>query len=251
MEKLNTTKIENLRDFDWIGYFKYNNSHLLKLDFDNNKELSNEEKELITPSIKAFQIGEGSEGKHLLKVSKRFALKTGDKKYPEIMKLFIMEENRHSQTLKKYMEIYNIESEKRLWIDNVFRILRRMMGLECEIIILVTAEMIALSYYTALSNATNSNLLKTICTQMLNDELKHVVLQSDTLHRISKNRNKLVNKMIRKIRILVMKVTVFVVWHKYKELFIKGNYEYKKFKKYSLKYLDESIDIEKTGNLEI
>ena len=85
---------------------------------------------------------------------------------------------------------------------------------------------------------------------MLNDELKHVVLQSDTLHRISKNRNEMINKLIRKIRILVMKVTVYVVWHKYKKLFIEGKYEYKKFKKYSLEYLKESINIEKTGNLE-
>ena len=60
----------------------------------------------------------------------------------------------------------------------------------------------------------------------------------------------MVNKLIRKIRILVMKVTVYVVWHKYKKLFIEGNYEYKKFKKYSLEYLKESINIEKTGNLE-
>ena len=248
--KLKTTKIKKLSNFDWIEYFKYNNSHLLKLDFSNNTELSNEEKKLITPSIKAFQLGEGSEGKHLMHVVEKFALKKNYKEYPKIMKLFIMEENRHSQTLKKYMEIYNIEPAKKLWIDKVFRILRKMMGLECEVIILVTAEMIALSYYTALSNATNSTLLKTICTQMLNDELKHVVLQSDTLHRISKNRNEMINKLIRKIRILVMKVTVYVVWHKYKKLFIEGNYEYKKFKKYSLEYLKESINIEKTGNLE-
>lgn len=249
--KLNTTKIKNLTDFNWIEYFRYNNSHLLKLDFSNNTELSNEEKELITPSIKAFQIGEGSEGKHLMKVVEKFALKKNYKEYPEIMKWFIMEENRHSQTLKKYMEIYNIKTVKKLWIDKIFRILRKMMGLECEIIILVTAEMIALSYYTALSNATNSTILKTICRQMLNDELKHVVLQSDTLHRISKNRNEIINKLIRKIRILVMKVTIFVVWHKYKELFVNGNYEYKKFKKYSIEYLKESIYIEKTGKMEM
>lgn len=249
--KLNTTKIKNLTDFNWIEYFRYNNSHLLKLDFSNNTELSNEEKELITPSIKAFQIGEGSEGKHLMKVVEKFALKKNYKEYPEIMKWFIMEENRHSQTLKKYMEIYNIKTVKKLWIDKIFRILRKMMGLECEIIILVTAEMIALSYYTALSNATNSTILKTICRQMLNDELKHVVLQSDTLHRISKSRNEIINKLIRKIRILVMKVTIFVVWHKYKELFVNGNYEYKKFKKYSIEYLKESIYIEKTGKMEM
>lgn len=149
------------------------------------------------------------------------------------------------------MEIYDIEPVKKLWIDNVFRILRKMMGLECEVIILVTAEMIALSYYTALSNVTNSTLLKTICSQMLNDELKHVVLQSSTLYRISKDRNKIINNLMRKIRMLVMRLTVFVVWHKYKELFIKGNFEYKKFKKYSIEYLKESINIEKTGNFEV
>ncbi len=167
--KLNTTKIEKLKDFNWIEYFKYNNSHLLKLDFNNNTELSNEEKKLITPSIKAFQLGEGSEGKHLMQVVEKFALKKNYKAYPEIMKWFIMEENRHSQTLKKYMELYNIKPAKKLWIDKIFRIVRKMIGLECEVIILVTAEMIALSYYTALSEATDSTLLKTICKQMLND----------------------------------------------------------------------------------
>lgn len=186
-------------------------------------------------------------GKHLSKVVEKFSIKHNYKNYIEIMKWFIAEENRHSQTLKKYMEIYNIESVKKLWIDNVFRFLRKIMGLECEVIILVTAEMIALSYYTALSNATNSKLLKTICEQMLNDELKHVVLQSDTLHRISKNRNKVINKIVRGIRKFVMRFTVFVVWYKFKKLFLKGGYSYKLFKKHCIGYLNESINIEKTG----
>lgn len=248
--KLLETKIEDLSTFNWIKYFEYNNSHLLKLNFDNNTELSEEDKKIITSSIKAFQIGEGSNGKHLSKVVKKFAIKKDYKEYIEIMKWFILEENRHSQTLKKYMEIYKIETSSTLLIDNIFRILRRMMGLECGVIILVTAEMIALSYYTALSNATNSKLLKTICSQMLNDELKHVVLQSDTLFRISKDRNKIINKLIRRIRKLVMGITSFVVWTKYKKLFIKGNYTYKIFKNNCKEYLEESIKIEKTGKIQ-
>lgn len=247
--KLVETKIENLKEYDWVEYFKYNNSHLLKLDFSNNTELSEEEKKLITPSIKAFQIGEGSEGKHLTKVVEKFAIKNDYEEYKEIMKWFITEENRHSQTLKKYMEIYEIEPIEKLWIDNIFRILRKIMGLECEVIVLVTAEMIALSYYTALSNATDSKLLKTICTQMLNDELKHVVLQSDTLHKIYAKRNKFINRIVTDLRKLVMNATVFVVWHKYKELFLKGDYSYKKFKTHCTEYLNESIQIQKTGSL--
>ena len=247
--KLADAKIEELKSFNWIEYFKYNNSHLLKLDFDNNKELSSDEIELITPSIRAFQIGEGSDGKHLTKVVNKFATKTGYEDYKKIMMWFIKEENRHSQTLKKYMEIYGIEPVRKMWIDNVFRFLRKLMGLECEVTILVTAEMIALSYYTALSNATDSKLLKTICEQMLNDELKHVVLQSDTLHRISKERNKIISWSVRVIRKIVMRVTAFVVWHKYKEVFIKGGYAYKEFKSHCMEYLVESIQIEMLGSL--
>lgn len=247
--KLSETGINNLSEFDWIQYFQYNNANLLKLDFSHKNELSSQELELITPSIKAFQIGEGSEGKHLSKVVKKFANKTNYLKYEEIMKWFILEENRHSQTLKKYMDIYNIKIVESMWIDNIFRTLRKLVGLECEVIVLVTAEMIALSYYTALSNATESELLKTICKQMLNDELKHVVLQSDTLHRISKHRNNIINGTIRTIRKLIMKITCFVVWHQYRDLFIKGEYSYKRFKKDCLEYLQESIYIEKAGNI--
>lgn len=247
--KLEEADIKNLRNFDWVKYFEYNNSHLFKIDFNNNTELSEDEIRLITPSIRAFQIGEGSEGRHLTKCVKKFADKTGYDEYKTIMKWFVLEENRHSQTLKKYMDIYHIELAKKLWIDNVFRILRKITGLECEIIVLVTAEMIALSYYTALSNAVNSEVLNTICQQMLNDELKHVVLQSDTLHRISAGRNNTTNYIIRLIRKIIMRTTVFVVWHKYNALFLKGNYTYKTFKNHCMEYLGESICIEKTGSL--
>lgn len=247
---LKESGVKNIKDFDWLFYFEYNNSHLLKLDFTENQELTSDEIHLIAPSIRAFQIGEGSDGRHLNRVVENFADKADYPQYKKIMDWFIIEENRHSQTLKKYMEIYNISSAKALWLDNVFRLLRRLMGLECEVIVLVTAEMIALSYYSALSNATNSILLKTICRQMLNDELKHVVLQSDTLNRISKGRGAIFNNAVRKIRKILMRLTCFVVFFKYKNLFAAGGYSYKKFKSDSMEYLRESICIERNLDYE-
>lgn len=240
--------IDDIRSFDWVAYFKYNNSHLIKLDYSQNNELTPEESDLIFSSVKAFQIGEGSEGKHLLKTVNDFAVKTNYTEYPEIMTWFILEENRHSNTLKKYMEIYGIESAEKLWIDSIFRCLRKLMGIECEIIVLVTAEMIALSYYYALANATNSKLLKNICEQMLNDELKHVVLQSDTLNRISSDRSEYVNSIQRMVRKLIMSVTSSVVWMKYKKVFVKGGFTKKLFKDNCRCYINESIAIEKTGD---
>lgn len=246
---LKETGIEDLKAFDWISYFEYNNSHLLKLDFSNPQALTDEELKLILPSVKAFQIGEGSQGRHLTKCVKKFAEKSGYKEYAEIMRWFVLEENRHSQTLKRFLEVYNIEPVSKMWLDSVFRLLRKLTGLEWEVIVLVTAEMIALPYYTALSHATGSQLLKTVCEQMLNDELKHIVLQSDTLNRISAGRGEFRNCAVRIIRKILMSVTAFIVWHKYKALFLKGGYPYRIFKNHCREYLSESIYIEKNGTV--
>lgn len=242
---LKETGIEDIKGFDWVEYFKYNNTHLIPLDYSLNNELNRGQKRLIFPSIKAFQIGEGSDGAHLTSVVKAFAEKTEYTEFPEIMKWFIVEENRHSQMLKAYLETYGEECEKSLWIDNIFRGLRKLMGIECEVIVLVTAEMIALSYYDALADATDSVLLKDICAQMLHDELMHIVLQSDTLNRISSDRAEFFNTISRAIRKILMSVTSSVVWKKYKDVFIKAEYTKKDFKENCRFYLNQSISMEK------
>ena len=84
---------------------------------------------------------------------------------------------------------------------------------------------------------------------MLHDELRHVVFQSYTLHKISIRRKKFINKFVREIRKFLMRITLNVVWIKYKDLFEKGNYSKEIFKKDSLEYLKQSIDIDKTGEL--
>lgn len=248
---LNKTGIEDIKSFDWVEYFKYNNAHLISLDYSINDELNRGQKRLIFPSIKAFQIGEGSDGAHLTSVVKAFAKKTNYTAYPEIMRWFIIEENRHSQTLKAFLDAYGEECVEKLWIDNIFRVLRKLMGIECEVIVLVTAEMIALSYYDALADATESVLLKDICKQMLHDELMHIVLQSDTLNRISSGRTEIINMLSRFVRKFLMSVTSSIVWREYKGVFIKSGYTRKLFKDNCRFYLNQSILIEKTGKLKI
>ena len=44
-----------------------------------------------------------------------------------------------------------------------------------------------------------------------------------------------------------MRITLQVVWIKYKELFIKGGYSKKQFKEDCVSYLNQSIQIEKNG----
>lgn len=246
---LKNARQELVVDHDWTAYFHFNNQHLLFLDYSEKGGLSSEERKLITPSIQAFQLGEGSEGRHLKRAAKRFAERSGYQRYPEMMDCFIGEENRHSQILKKYMEIYGIPCVSHHALDTIFRFLRKGMGIEGEIMVLVTAEMIALSYYSALSAATHSKLLKTICSQMLQDEYMHVIFQSETLHRIYSHRNPRANKCMAVFRWGFMNTVLSLVWMKYRELFRRGGYSYVRFSRDCNSCLMESMRIARFGGI--
>lgn len=222
---------------DWKTYFEKNDAEKLTVDFSQEKELPNALKNRIFPSIRAFQKGEGSDGEYLMKTVRAFAEKSGESDYPEVMELFIKEENQHSAYLKTYMEFHRVTTAKKSFLDAVFRKLRQLGGLKCEVTILVTAEMIALTYYDALSKCTDSAALKSICSRMLHDEIPHVLFQSYTLSHFRAGRPE------RMVRRLVMHVTLFFVWCACHKVYRAGGYGYVRFLKENHGYLRQSIQL--------
>lgn len=239
MIRLSDLHMTDIEHFDWAAYFEENHAHRLQIDFEREPQLSREEKDLIFPSIRNFQKGEASEGRFLLKCAARYAKKNHAPEYLEAMEWFVREENWHSFYLKQYMDYYQEPVCADSVLDRIFRTLRKIGGLRSEIIVLVTAEMIALSYYSALAECVPSPALKSICAQMLKDELKHVVFQSCTLYKMK------TNPLERMLRILLMEVTMSVVWGSMRNVFRAGGYSFKRYAGDCLGYLKQSIEIEK------
>ena len=220
---------------DWNIYFSRNNDNRLDLDFSKETQLSFAERSLIFPSIREFQKGEGSDGRYLLEAAEKSADKWGIPEYFESMQWFVGEENWHSAYLRKYMDFYDVKVKERSFLDKVFRKLRQLGGLKCEVTVLVTAEMIALTYYDALAESTDSSALKSICAQMLRDEIPHIMFQSYTLSHFT---NCAVDKWM---RILLMEITLLFVWGAFHEVYQAGGYSFAKFLKENLGYLRQSI----------
>ena len=207
-------------DYDyeqWVKYFQENAGRRLQIVFSEEAGLSPEEKQLIFPSMTAFQRGEQSEGTSLQRAAQRFAREQEEPFYPEAVRLFIQEENMHSAYLAQFMAHYGVERRKSIFLDRLFRKFRRGQGIYTEAAVLVTAEMIALSYYTALGKATESEALKSICRQMLHDELPHIVFQSYTL-----GHDRTLGKGLK--RSLLMSVSSVAVWLAYSNLLRAGGY---------------------------
>lgn len=240
MFRLSDLHLGNYKKFDWVSYFMVNHEKRLQIDFSEEIELNEAEKALIFPSIQNFQKGEASDGIHLLDCVRRYAAKNHDPDYMEAMKWFIREENQHSAYLKKYMDYYEISARKTSALDQIFRNLRKLGGLKGEVVVLVTAEMIALSYYSALAECTDSPVLKKICRQMLHDELRHIIFQSCTLNKLK------MSPLENLLRIILMETTVTVVWFAMTDVFRSGGYTFWRLLCDSLGYLKQSIDISNT-----
>ena len=136
------SKLNRFSYAGWKRYFAQNDAHRLVISF-QNYTLTEKEKKLIFPSICQFQQGERSDGKHLKKAADIFAEKIHNEDYKHCIRLFIKEENVHSGYLKSYMDHYHVDVKKNVLLDMIFRQLRKLAGIRCEVIVLVTAEIIA------------------------------------------------------------------------------------------------------------
>lgn len=143
--------------------------------------LAPEERDAIASSIAQFQLGESSEGHHLIARAQQWAATSGDHALVEALREFITEEQRHSRWLGVVMGQNGIPKLKSHWADDAFRGLRKLLNLEVAVTVLVSAEVIAVPYYTALRDATLCPLLRAICTRILEDEQEHLVFQGRTL----------------------------------------------------------------------
>jgi hypothetical protein len=116
------------------------------------------------------------------------------------------------------------------WTDRVFRALRRLAGFEPAIAILLVAEIIALTYYQALANATPSPALRRICATILADERTHVAYESTLLLRFRQRRSKLGRICARAIHHVLFAGAVAVVFLSHRAVLRAGGYSFLRFR---------------------
>ena len=214
---------------NWQNYFCFNQHHLIDLPWDDAYALTEIEKQTIAKSIQKFQLGESSEGTHLMKLARDYANRCGDSMLIETMKLFIGEEQRHARDLGRFMQQQGIALTRKDWTDTIFRRLRKLTNLEVAVITLLTAELVALVYYPALGKATRSHLLYRLCQQIQKDELAHLYFQIFLLHQIRQNRSKLSQKAITLTHRFFYSLVLLIVWFDHLPVYRASGYNFWQF----------------------
>jgi hypothetical protein len=226
----------------WCSYFLANSVAADGLPWDDPQVLSSRERSAIQDSIQQFQLGEGSNGARLLRHGQAYSAATMDPDFASALALFVREEQRHSLCLLRFMRKQGIPPVTNHWIDNIFRLLRGLAGLELSLRVLVTAEIIAVPYYRALGRATNSPLLQTISKMILKDEASHLRFQASMLFRLGEGRAQVVQRLLRVTHRLFLLGTCFVVWVGHRSVFAAAGYAFRRLIRESLSELT-ALDI--------
>ncbi len=214
----------------WISHFTHSAAHPPEIDFSKSGHISPLEKGIITSSIQKFQLGEGSDGYHLIVAAARYGEQFNDPDYLIAIRLFIKEEQRHSADLGRFMEYEEIPRIHSTYTDWIFRRVRRFgSSLEGMLRTLLVAETIALVYYTALRDATGSKVLKQICERILEDEAHHLQFQTERLAILSRYRSRLRNLFATCAHIGLYTGAVGVVWLDHRKVFRAGGYDLNRY----------------------
>jgi len=206
----------------WLDRFRVNATTPDRIPWTDLPTLSPAERKAVTGSIREFQLGESSEGRHLQSAADRYALTTGDAAYATTIRLFIREEQRHAAYLARFLGAEGVMLKTRTWADSVFRNLRHLGELETAIAVLLTAEIIAQVYYLALRRATGSRVLRAICRRILADEAAHVRFQAERLAILRRGRTTVSLMLCLSLQRLLFALALGVVWHNHGDALRRG-----------------------------
>jgi hypothetical protein len=221
----------------WIDYFHIN-SIKQRVDWTIIPSLTRKEKENILHSMQAWQLGETSDGKHLLAASKKYADKIGDPYYCEAVKLFIKEEQKHGNNLGRYLDLIKEKRIRKNWGDTLFRKVRYFnTSMELWTIAVITVESTAQVFYQSVKAATGCTLLKQICTDILIDEAFHIDFQQQRLAIIFSGKTSFSKFISYQLYRFFYFSVILVVWFGHNKVFKAGGNTFSKYKKImSLKF---------------
>lgn len=169
---------------NWRDYFEQNKANHMTIPWERGIKIEPQLREPLVRSLQRFQVGESGGSGHL----QQLARATGDADYVAAIELFADEEGEHGRLLARILKSLDAPLLDGHWSDGIFVMLRRigghgLRGLHTELLTLLIAEMIAKRYYRALYEGSSDEVLRTMCRQILRDEVGHVAFHCDYLRR--------------------------------------------------------------------
>ncbi len=213
----------------WYRHFLDKRDTSSLLPWDDTYILCARERRAVVRSIQQFQVGEWARGRGLVRRASSHPIISSDRWFLASLELFISEEQHHSSMLGCFLDHQRIPKLGSHWVNRVFRRLRKLAGLEVCVMVLVTAEVLAVPFYSALRDATRSRLLRSICARILHDEAAHLNYQALTLGLIRRSRGSRAGIVCSYCHPILFHCTALVLWQQHHRVFHAAGWDFYRF----------------------
>ena len=213
----------------WRRHFLQNRGRARALPWMDPAELTAAERRVVAHAIQQFQLGEFARGRGFMRRASAHPVLGGDPEWLPALRLFIAEEQEHSNILGRFLDREGIPRLEAHWLDGIFRRLRKLAGLELCTAVLVTAETLAIPFYQALRDATHSPLLRAICVRILCDEAAHLRFQALTLGLIRRPMGRVAKALRSAGHAVLFDGTALLLWQEHQRVFRAAHWSFRRF----------------------
>ncbi|MDY3557786.1 ferritin-like domain-containing protein [Gemmata sp. JC673] len=215
---------------EWVAYFEHNATNLMPIPWGAGAGATREELAEIIESLRAWQLGETSDGARLTRAAERHAAQTYDPAYVEAIRRFIAEEQRHGEMLGRFLDLAGVPRKGRDWGDSIFRLFRHLrLRMEVWTTVVVMVEVHAMLYYAAVRRATGSAVLRRICHQILRDEVPHLRFQCERLAIIHRNRGHALRALTMGVQRVLFAGVTLAIWAGHRRALRAGGLTFRRF----------------------
>jgi hypothetical protein len=215
---------------EWRDYFLSNAARSREIPWHLGPSVAPRELHRIASSLRGWQLGETSDGAHLMAAARDYARRTEDPTFLEAVQHFIKEEQRHGYLLGRFLDLAGVARARFDWGDAAFRCVRYCVAtMEIWATPVVMVETHAMVYYGAIRRATGSCVLRAICQQILFDEVAHIRFQCERLAALHRNRSRQLRlATMAAQRVLFTGITI-AVWLGHRRALRAGGYSFGRF----------------------
>lgn len=145
--------------------------------------LPQEWSEALIFSLARFQVGEGGEGRIAREIDGAM-IPTIDADYRAALKLFVLEEGRHSAILAGMVRALGGRLLEETWTNRLFRRSRRMLGINFKLLVLLAAEVIGVGFYAVIKERLPAGSFRAALKEIVDDEASHLAFHAEYFRRL-------------------------------------------------------------------
>lgn len=169
-----------MNDQHWIAHFRANKNDRPEPDWSAPFSITGEKLHLLRKSIAEYQLGDGG-GECCLVAANAETYRGATAATQAVVDAWFAEEREHSRLLGKVVDRIGAEFITSTPAFRLFYAIRRTLGVQFEMLVLLIVEIVSTGYYRVLRRHVGDEPIAATCKLILRDEARHIDFHRDRL----------------------------------------------------------------------